>query len=121
MTKIVFPSVFGMTLDGKVEGFAWSACTLALILWTPAYFKTSNGNMGLLVAFTDVSLVFLSLKDLGLVSGPVVNAMIAWPLLVAGLIGIYVSAALQLNTAFGREVFKLLPPIIKTKESVKNS
>lgn len=120
-TKIVFPAVFGMTLDGKVEGFAWTACTLSLILWTPAYFKTSNGNMGLLVAFTDVSLVFLSLKDLGLVSGAAVNALIAWPLLVAGLLGIYVGAALQLNNAFGREVFKLLPPIIKTQKTVTNS
>jgi hypothetical protein len=26
------------------------ACTISLILWTPAYFKSSNGHMGLLVA-----------------------------------------------------------------------
>lgn len=116
VTKIVFPGVFGMTLDGKVEGFAWLVCTLSLILWTPAYFKSSNGHMGLLVAITDVALVFLTLKDLGVASGAAVNALIAWPLLIAGSIGIYVAAAIQLNTAFGRTVFKLLPPLIKTKE-----
>jgi succinate-acetate transporter protein len=118
LTKTIFPGLLGIALDTKIEGFAWIPCTLALILWTPAYFKTSNGCMGLLVAFTDVALVFLTLKDLGLVSGPTVNALIAYPLLVAGVIGVYVCGGIQLNAAFGRQVLNLLPPLIKTKESV---
>ncbi|NCB51168.1 MAG: hypothetical protein EOM54_04710 [Clostridia bacterium] len=118
-TKAILPGMFGMVLDGRIEGFAWLPCTLALILWTPAYFKTSNGCMGLLVAFTDVALVFLTLKDLHLISGTVVNIMIAYPLLVAGLIGIYVSGALQLNAAFGRVVLKLPPPIIRDRETAR--
>lgn len=115
LTKTIFPSQLGIALDVRIEGFAWLPCTLALILWTPAYFKTANGCMGALVAITDVALVALTLKDLGLVSGPTVSALIAYPLLIAGSIAVYVSAALQLNGAFGRTVLKLPPPIIRDK------
>lgn len=117
LVKSIFPSVLGIALDPTLEGFAWLPCTLALILWTPCYWKSSNGCMGLLVTITDVALVALTLKDLGLASGAVVNALIAYPLLIAGCIGIYVCGGIQLNAAFGRQVFNLLPPLLKSKET----
>lgn len=113
--KSIFPGLLGIVLDGKIEGFAWLPCTLALILWTPAYWKTSNGNMGVIITLTDIALIALTLKDLGLIGGAVTNALIAYPLLVSGLIAVYVSAAIELNAAFGKEVLKLMPPLIKSK------
>lgn len=107
--------LLGTTYDVRVEGLGWGACTLALVLWTPAYFKDSNGHFGIAIAFTDVALILISLKDLGFIGGTVVSTIIAFSLLIAGTLGIYVASATQLNTSFGRPVLPLLPPLIKSK------
>lgn len=109
----------GATYDVRVEGLGWSACTLALILWSPAYFKKSNGTFSLAIISTDVALVLISLKDLGFISGAVVAKTIAFALLIAGTLGIYVASAMQLNTAFEKTVLPLLPPLIKTNATKK--
>ncbi len=49
---------------------------------------------------------------------PLHYALIAWPLPIAGSIGIYVAAAIQLNTASDATCFyKLSSPLIKTREA----
>lgn len=107
--------ILGLTLSSKVEGLGWGACTLALILWSPAYFKLANGTFSLAIIFTDIALVLISLKDLGLI-GASVNIVVAFCLLIAGTLGIYVASAVQLNTAFGKPVLPLLKPLIKSKQ-----
>lgn len=114
MMKFFMP-ILGFKPNVVVEGLGWGACTLALILWSPAYFKKSNGTFSLAIISTDIALVFITLKDLGLISGPMVNKVIAYALLIAGTLGIYVASAIQLNTAFEKTVLPLLPSLIKTK------
>ncbi|MEG1632887.1 MAG: hypothetical protein RR314_02425 [Oscillospiraceae bacterium] len=107
--------ILGVAYDVRVEGLGWGACTLALVLWTPAYFKKANGTFSLAIVFTDIALILISLKDLGFIAGKPVATVIAFCLLIAGTLGIYVASAVQLNTAFEKTVLPLLPPLIKTK------
>lgn len=105
----------GIAFDVRVEGLGWGACTLALLLWSPAYFKKANGTFSIAIIFTDLALILISIKDLGFIGGTMVSQVIAFSLLIAGTLGIYVASAVQLNTAFGKTVLPLLPPLIKTK------
>ena len=105
--------ILGLAIDSRVEGLGWGACTVALILWSPAYFKTANGTFSLAIIFTDLALILITLKDLTVISGMTVNYIIAVCLFLAGAIGIYVTAATQLNTAFGKTVLPLAKPLIK--------
>ncbi|MEA5153090.1 MAG: hypothetical protein VB039_10900 [Oscillospiraceae bacterium] len=102
-----------------VEGFGWMACTIALILWSPAYFKTANATFSTAIIFTDIALVGVVLNDFGaLAAVPFVKYIVAACLFIAGTLGIVVTAATQLNTAFGREVIRLGAPLIKDKAQV---
>ena len=102
-----------------VEGFGWMACTIALILWSPAYFKTANATFSTAIIFTDIALVGVVLNDFGLLAAvPFVKYIVAACLFIAGTLGIIVTAATQLNTAFGREVIRLGKPLIKEKAQV---
>lgn len=101
----------GIVLDTRIDGWAWLVLTLALLLWTPAFFKTPL-LLTLVVLALDVSLPFITLIDLGVL--PKAYSVIpAWGLLVAGILAIYLSAAIVVNTAFGRKVYPLPGPIIK--------
>lgn len=114
--------VFEVSYSTVVEGFGWGACTLALILWSPGYFKTANGTFSTAIIFTDIALIGVTLNDLGVLTGaiaPVAKWIIAICLLVAGTLGIYCASAVQLNTAFDRTVLPLAKPLIKTPVAEK--
>jgi len=101
-------------LDARIDGWAWLVLTISLILWTPAFFKTPL-VLSLIVLALDVSLPFITLIDLGILSSS--YAIIpAWGLLIAGILGIYLAAAIVVNGAFGREVYPMPGPIIKDKK-----
>jgi hypothetical protein len=105
--------ILGLAVETKVEGLGWGACTVALLLWSPAYFKTANGTFSWAIIFTDIALVLISLKDLTVLSGMTVNYIIAACLFIAGALGLYVASATQLNAAFGKTVLPLAKPLIK--------
>ena len=114
--KWFFPTVLGTAaLDARVEGLAWLACTLALLLWAPVYYKNANGTFSLGIISVEISLILLTLKDLGLISGLPVNYAIAVTLALSGALILYCSAAVQLNTAYGRTVLPVAKPLIKPK------
>ncbi len=95
-----------MPLDTRMDGFAWLALTVALLLWTPAFCK-SFGLLSLIVLALDVALPFITLIDLKVL--PADLAMVpACALLVAGILGLYLSAALVVNTTFGKKVYPML-------------
>jgi len=101
-------------LDARIDGWAWLVLTISLILWTPAFFKTPL-VLSLMVLALDVSLPFITLIDLGIL--PSSYAIIpAWGLLITGIMGIYLAAAMVVNGAFGREVYPMPGPIIKDKK-----
>ncbi|KAI93459.1 hypothetical protein T281_16560 [Rhodomicrobium udaipurense JA643] len=96
--------------DARIDGWAWAVLTLVLWLWTPAFLKNTV-LLFAIVALLDVALPFVALMDLGLIGKS--NAFIpAWALLGAGIVGIYLSGALVVNTAFGREVLPLPGPLV---------
>jgi succinate-acetate transporter protein len=111
-----------IALDARIDGWAWLVLTIVVMLWTPAFLKTPL-VLSLIVFALDISLPFITLMDLGILSKSFA-VIPAWGLLIAGIFGIYLSAAMVVNTAFGREVYPMPGPIIKDKkqaEMAKNS
>ena len=102
-----------------VEGFGWLACTIALILWTPGYLKTANKPFAAAVVFTDIALIGVILNDMYLLGdlAGIVKPIVAVCLAVAGSLGLYVASAIQLNSSFGRTVFPLGTPWLKSDKA----
>ena len=100
----------GAPLDGRIDGYAWLALTIVVYLWTPAFFKTLS-LLSLVVLALDVALPFIALNDLKVLPASLVPIP-AYALLASALIAIYLSAALVVNTTFGKTVY----PIIKGKK-----
>jgi len=101
----------GFTLDAHIDGWAWVVLTAVLYLWTPAFFK-SPLILTMIVLALDVALPFIALMDLGVIA-KTFSVIPAWALLITGLLGIYLSSAIIVNTAFGRKVYPMPGPIIK--------
>ena len=102
--------VAGTPLDARIDGYAWLALTIAIYLWTPAFFKTFS-LLSLVVAAIDVALPFIVLVDLKILP-PGFSPVAGYALLVAGVIALYLGAAQVVNTAFGRTVY----PVIEKKK-----
>ena len=96
----------GAPLDARIDGYAWAVLTLALYLWTPAFFVKFS-LLSIVVALLDIALPFIALTDLGAL--PKEWARIsAWSLLASGLVAIYLSAGIIVNGAYGRKIYPLL-------------
>ncbi len=96
----------GAPLDTRIDGFAWMALTIALILWTPAFFKTFS-LLSLVILALDIALPFITLMDLKLL--PATFAPVpAYALLAAALIALYLGAALVVNTTYGKTVYPVI-------------
>lgn len=102
----------GITLDARIDGWAWSALAISLLLWTPAYFK-SPLVMSLAVLSLDVAVPVVALKDIGILNPVVWGPIAGYFLLIAGIFGLYMAAGTVLNTAFGKQILPLGAPIIK--------
>lgn len=95
----------GAPLDARIDGFAWAALTVTLLLWTPAFFK-SFSLLSLVVLALDVALPFITLLDLKVLSADFASVP-AYALLVAGLIALYLAAALVVNATYGKTIYPL--------------
>ena len=100
----------GTALDTRIDGFAWLALTVVVYLWTPAFCKPFS-LLSLVVLALDAALPFIALIDLKVLPAEL-SVIPAYALLAAGAIGIYLSAALVVNTAFGRKIY----PVIEKKK-----
>ena len=96
----------GAPLDSQIDGYAWLALTLVLFLWTPAFFKSFN-LLSLIVLAIDVALPFITLVDLGVLPKSI-SVIPAYALLVAAILAIYLSAALVVNTAYGKKIYPVI-------------
>ncbi len=108
-----FAGIYGWPLDARIDGWAWLALAIALLTWTPGYFKSPLSLLGVVLAL-DVAVPVVALMDLHwlphsmhMVSGPA--------LFVAGLFGLYTAVAVVLNTVFERTVIPTGGPLIKPK------
>lgn len=100
-------------LDARIDGWAWMVLTIVIMLWTPAFLKTPL-VLSLIVFALNIALPFITLIDLQVLSSDFAFIP-AYALLVAGILGIYLSAAIIVNTAFGREVYPMPGPILKDR------
>ncbi len=101
----------GIEVDFRIDGYVWIVLTLSLILWTPAFFKSTK-LLTLVVIFLDIALPFITLMDLGLM--PASYAMIpAVFMLLSGCTAIYLAAAIVVNETFGKSVFPIPKPFIQ--------
>jgi succinate-acetate transporter protein len=104
-----------------IDGWAWLVLTATLILWTPAYLKTTTTALGLTVIVIDVAVVFVTLKDLALMPAATAGPVAGWALFIVGCLAIYIAAAIQLNAAWGKTILPLGGPIIKNTYSHSHS
>jgi len=93
-------------LDTRIDGYAWAILTLVLWLWTPAFFK-KFGLLSIIVLLLDIALPMIALLDLKLVSGAIFSNIAAYSLLFAGILGVYLSAAIVVNTTHGKNIYPL--------------
>lgn len=105
----------GAPLDATIDGYAWSVLAAVILLWTPAFFKTFN-LLTLIVLLLDVALPFIALADLGVIAKDF-TLISAWALLLAGVVAVYLCAALVVNTAYGKTVYPVLSISRKPKQS----
>jgi succinate-acetate transporter protein len=112
--KAYFNTVGGQPIDTTLDGYAWSVLFISLLLWTPAYLKKSTAVMGLLVVAVDVGACLVMLMDLKIL-GSSYSIVAAYALLIAGILAVYLAAAIQLQAAFGRAILPIPDPIIKDK------
>ncbi|MDR2687484.1 MAG: GPR1/FUN34/YaaH family transporter [Oscillospiraceae bacterium] len=96
----------GTPADTRVDGYAWLALTIAVYLWTPAFFKPF-GLLSLVVLALDVALPFITLVDMQVLPAAF-SKVSAYALLAAGVIALYLGAAQVVNTAFGRKVYPVI-------------
>ena len=101
----------GALLDTRVDGFAWLALTLAVYLWTPAFMKPF-GLLSVVVLALDVALPFITLVDLKILPSSF-SPIAGYALLASGLVAIYLSSALVVNTTFKKTIYPIIAPKIK--------
>lgn len=97
-------------LDATIDGWAWLVLSTSLLLWTPAYFKSP---LIWAVLALDVACPLVAFIDMGVIAKATFAPIAAWALLVAGCVGMYVAAAIILNTEFGRKVLPMPSPLVK--------
>ncbi|MGL4668602.1 MAG: acetate uptake transporter family protein [Saezia sp.] len=107
-----FASINGWPLDTTVDGWAWLVLLLILLFYSFAYFKEAPLVMGLLLIFIDIGVFFVTFIDLGIL-GAGFKWIAGTALLISGLFGIYMSAAIVLNGAYKRVVMPVGSPLIK--------
>jgi len=104
----MFFKYYGTGLDTRIDGWAWMVLMLVVLLWTPAFFKGS-GMLFLMMLVLNLAVPCVVISDLKLFA-PETSAIFSqaagWLLLVCGIMGIYLSAALIVNDTYGREIFK---------------
>ena len=101
----------GLPMDARIEGYAWMACAIGLIGFTPAYLKGPK-LMFLLVVIVDICLVLIALIDMAAIPKAAYAAPVGWMLFLVGVMGLYLATAVMLNTAFGKSVLPTTTPFI---------
>lgn len=105
-------STTGLPFSAAVDGYAWLVLAIATTLLTPAYLAGSSILfLGLICA--DVAIWAVALMDLGVISHHVGAPVAGWFLLFLGIIGLYLAAAVVLNTVFKRTILPPGKPLVK--------
>jgi succinate-acetate transporter protein len=106
-----FAAIHGWPLDARIDGWAWLTLAIALITWTPAYFKAPL-FLCLAVVCLDVAVPIICLMDLQVLA-PTAAPIAGYFLAVTAILGLYIAAAIITNTAYNRQVIPMPGPIVK--------
>lgn len=98
--------ISGAPLDASIDGYAWSILALALILWTPAFLKKFS-LLSIIILLVDIALPFIALVDLAIIPKSF-GVISAWSLLGAAVVALYLSAAMVVNTTYGKKIYPIL-------------
>ncbi|MDR0778637.1 MAG: GPR1/FUN34/YaaH family transporter [Methanomassiliicoccaceae archaeon] len=105
--EMLIRGVMGVEVDARIDGWAWAALSIVMILWLPAFFK-KIGILSFIVLFVAIALPFIAIRDLGYTAELGVLAHIpAWTLLIAGLLAIYLCSAIVVNKAYGKTIYPM--------------
>jgi uncharacterized protein len=108
--------IFGTFIKNStyIDGWAWLALMIVVLLWTPAYFK-SPLMLTLIVLALDTALPFIIFEKIGLWKDckETFAHIAGWALLMAGIFGIYLASAIIVNTAFGKKIYPNPGPLVK--------
>jgi len=118
-----FAAEHGWQMDARIDGWAWLSLAAAVTLWAPAYLKTPKSLFGVVISLTP-ALWVIAFMDMGVWPAKTWAPIAGWLALIGGSFGIYTSAGIILNTAFGRTVLPMGAPFIKSQpasSSVSNS
>ncbi len=109
-----FAAVFkwAVPLDATIDGWAWMVLTIALIVLTPVYMKTSTAVMGLLVLSVTIAAGIVAGMDGGWLAATY-KPVAAWLLLITGIFGLWQASAIWVNAAFGKTIIPTGKSIIK--------
>jgi succinate-acetate transporter protein len=102
----------GITLDSRMDGWAWLALAIALVFWSPGYFKAPLA-MILCVLSLDIAVPVVALKDLTIIPAAIGAPLAGLFLLLAGIFGLYMTAGTILNTTYGKQILPLGSPWVK--------
>ncbi len=95
----------GTPLDARIDGYVWSALTLVVWLWTPAFWKKFS-LLSVIVLLLDIALPFIALIDLTVLSKSL-SFVPAYALLAAGLTAIYYCSGLIVNGLYGKKIYPM--------------
>ena len=108
-----FALQFGWQIDARIDGWAWLPLALALIAFTPAYFKSPLSLLVVVLAL-DPAVLMVSLFDMGVINKAVYAPIAGKLLLTGGIFGLYTAAAIVLNTAYGKTILPMGKPLVKS-------
>lgn len=108
-----FAAQNGWEVDARIDGWAWLALAIALLTWTPGYFKSPLSLCAVVLAL-DVAVPVVALMDLTIL-GHEWHVVSGNFLLLAGIFGLYTAMGVVLNTVFERTVIPMGGPIIKPR------
>lgn len=103
----------GFHFDARINGWAWLAGAAFLIAVTPNYLKSSK-LFFFLVVLVDIALACLVPVDMKLTYLPlsILAQTAGWSLFIAGWIGVYLIAAVTMNTHFAKQILPIAKPFI---------
>ncbi len=115
-----FAGINGWPLDTTVDGYAWAVLTVTLIIFTPAYFKTTPAAFNILFLLMDIGLVILTLMDLHIISHHPWASIFSNMCLVNTCLTLYIVAAIVINSTFAKVILPMGAPFIKAKPETSN-
>jgi succinate-acetate transporter protein len=98
---------FGVETTKVIDGWAWLALSFVVILWLPAFFK-KIGILSFIVLAVAIALPFIALGDIyGTSALGGLSHVPSYALLVAGILAIYLSSAIVVNKAYGKQIYPM--------------